>query len=438
MLEFISLEVIVAALAVLGALLAGHLIGSSRVRGIHGEKEVLVDRLRRAENQIKESARELSRMRSERGPVADLALSLPQVIRDLNREDLEPKDVPRLILTLAYAIFQPSQMLLYSVHKKNRQSVLVLSGQRGLDDVPPELHHVDIGEGKLGWVARNPVEMTSEGWRQLNRTERVKVQDNHSVLQADIVGPIAHQGKNGNNKLLGVLSIGGLKQRPQDEKLMFQMITNFASMAIINARNMSQLRVQADQDGLTKLFNKRSFLQKLAPPQLVACESKAQPFSIFIFDIDNFKTYNDTNGHPAGDELLKQMGELILQSLSPGMIPCRYGGEEFVIAMPNTAKEPAMQWADNLRHIITEQPFEHREKQPKGFVSISGGVATSPRDGREVAVLLKRADEALYRSKEGGRNRITPVQDVQMGKLDIEPSLAADPEGDPVGEPLRS
>jgi diguanylate cyclase (GGDEF)-like protein len=431
----LPLELLILAVSVLAALLLGRVWGRGLRGSLLGEQEEVNQKLRRAEVQIKESAKELQRMRAERDPVGALAMSLPQVIRDLNRDDLEPKDVPRLILTLAHSIFNPKQMLLYSVHKKGGRSVLVLSAQRGLEQVPQELRTVAIEDGKIGWVARGGVEMTPEGWRQLNRTECQKIHDNHPQLQADIMGPLVHQGKNGS-KLLGVLSIGGLQQHPPDEKLMFQMVTNFASMAIINARNMSKLRTQADHDGLTGLFNKRHFLEKLAPQKLIDCERRAKPFTIFIFDIDNFKTYNDTNGHLAGDQLLHQMGELIQQHVGTHTA-CRYGGEEFVVAMADTTKEDGLAWAERLRQVITDQPFEHREKQPKGFVSISGGIATSPRDGCEVGVLLKKADEALYRSKENGRNRITPHKEVEIGDAAAE-AAALDPSSDPSFEPMRA
>lgn len=410
-----NLQLLGGLLGMLAALLAGHLWGRGRRSGLLEERANLQAQLRRAEGQIGEQSRSLGKMRVELDTVANLALSLPHVVRDLNRNDIEPADVPRLILTLAESIFQPRQILLYRLNRgSDGKKVLRLSAERGFDDLPPALNNIPIGQGKIGWVAENGLDMLPDDWAQLNRTENVAIQDNHPTLQADMIGPLVHHAREGA-RILGVLCIGSARIRPRDEKLMFQMVTNFGSMALINARNMSQLRSQADHDGLTKLFNKRSFLDKLAPPLLVGCENKAQPFSIFIFDIDNFKTYNDTNGHPAGDQLLRQMGEIVRQHLRPNDLGCRYGGEEFVIAMPNTANEEALAQAEKLRGFVEAQLFAHREKQPKGFVSISGGVASSPKDGTEVGVLVQHADEALYQSKRGGRNRIAPYRGVEIG-----------------------
>ena len=147
---------------------------------------------------------------------------------------------------------------------------------------------------------------------------------------------------------------------------MFQMVTNFGSMALVNAWNVKKLRSAAHHDGLTGLLNKRCFLADVARKALVQCEKSGKPFSMFIFDIDHFKNFNDTKGHPAGDELLKEMGSIIRQHLRRNDLACRYGGEEFLIAMPDTGAETAYELAEKLRTTIEQEPFEHRETQPAG------------------------------------------------------------------------
>ena len=148
---------------------------------------------------------------------------------------------------------------------------------------------------------------------------------------------------------------------------------------------------------------------------LVECEASAKPFSLFIFDIDHFKNFNDTNGHPAGDELLRKMGTLIREHLRPGDVACRYGGEEFLIAMPDTDRIEGLEMADRLRRKIETEPFENREAQPSGKVSISGGVAAFPKDGSSVSELIQHADQALYRSKNSGRNSVELHKGVDIG-----------------------
>jgi diguanylate cyclase (GGDEF)-like protein len=357
--------------------------------------------------------------------VASLARTLPHLVRDLNRDDLDPADVPRMVLELAQAIFEPEQILLYNLQKSgpgDARQVLRLVAQKGLDQVPPALATILPGQGKIGWVVEHELDMIDEDWGHLSRRDRIDVPDNHPSVSSDILGPLLYHA-NSRQRVLGVLCVGRPHIRPRDEKLTFQMVTNFGSLAMSNAWNLKKLRSAAHHDGLTGLLNKRHFLDAVATKAFVKCEKSGQPMSIFIFDIDHFKTYNDTNGHPAGDELLRSMGRILRRGARPDDHVARYGGEEFVIAMPNTDKESALRLAEALRQTIAEEPFPHREQQPSGRVSISGGVATFPGDGASVIELIQRADEALYRSKKSGRNRVAPYVGVSIGEEDAVPAL---------------
>lgn len=416
------------------ALVFGFLFGRAgrrRMRHRLSQMEVQVQRTEnRSDDQYKQS---LAKMRRELDTVANLALALPAVVRDLNRDDLDPTDVPRLILQLANAIFEPRQILFYGIRSgtsKEGERVLTLVAHQGLEQIPDSLRVVRMGEGKIGWAAEHELDMLKNDWASLRRTEQTDIPDNHRLMQSDIIGPLVHHAKE-RQHVLGVMCIGGPRIRPRDEKLMFQMVTNFGSMALVNAWNMKRLRSAARHDGLTGLLNKRCFLAEIATDALVECEKTGKPFSLFIFDIDHFKNFNDTKGHPAGDVLLKNMGRIILQNLRRNDQACRYGGEEFVIVMPDSDSTTACEVANQLRRKIEEEPFENRETQPAGMISVSGGVATFPRDGSSVEELLRHADEALYTSKKSGRNRISAYKGVELGNPSDSPRPMVDLAGDP-------
>ncbi len=396
------------------------LAGRSGKRHLIKENAALNDKLTRAVAHANEQSRIVARMRSEQGTVASLALSLPSVVRELNSYDLNLRRVPGLILQLAEAIFQPGQILFYktvmAASPRENHRELRLIAHRGLGELPESLRRIALGQGKIGWVAEHKVDMLRDGWTNLKRTDGIVVEDNHPILEADIVGPLVHATVEGD-QVLGVLSIGSPGVRPRDEKLMFQLVTNLGSLAMVTAQQRSRLADQANHDGLTGLMNKRSFQPKLGE-MIVEAENAAKPVGLFIFDIDNFKTYNDTNGHTEGDELLRSLGALLKNSVRPDDLCCRWGGEEFIVAMPDTDGPSAQQAAERIRREIEDYPFKHQEKQPNGNVTISGGVAIGPADGNDVTTLTKHADEALYVSKKKGRNRISRYRGVHIGSID--------------------
>jgi diguanylate cyclase (GGDEF)-like protein len=129
------------------------------------------------------------------------------------------------------------------------------------------------------------------------------------------------------------------------------------------------------------------------------------PISIFLFDIDNFKHYNDTNGHDEGDKLLKELSDLVRSVTRKNSVIVRYGGEEFLVMLPAISGEDAAVYAERFREQVSSHPFPHREKQPLGCLSISGGIASFPVDGDTIFKVIQHADKALYQAKSEGKNR---------------------------------
>jgi diguanylate cyclase (GGDEF)-like protein len=146
-----------------------------------------------------------------------------------------------------------------------------------------------------------------------------------------------------------------------------------------------------------------------------AAEREATPLSVFIFDIDHFKKYNDTNGHLAGDEILKSVSQVIRENLRPGDLACRYGGEEFIVAMPGARGPEGYTAAERIRAAIESTTFPRGDTQPGGRVTISGGVAQFPMDGTNHTDLILHADQALYQAKAAGRNRTVQYRGIDIG-----------------------
>jgi diguanylate cyclase (GGDEF)-like protein/PAS domain S-box-containing protein len=159
-------------------------------------------------------------------------------------------------------------------------------------------------------------------------------------------------------------------------------------------------------DAMTGLRNFRYFKEAIA-----AVHDEAQKFNhhygVVFIDVDHFKKFNDRNGHPAGDEVLKMVAKILRESARPQDLACRYGGEEFVVLCRGTNAEEALVQAELIREKISNTQFPFGEFQPLGKVSASIGVASYPESGTTFEQVLENSDQALYQSKEGGRNQVT-------------------------------
>ena len=159
------------------------------------------------------------------------------------------------------------------------------------------------------------------------------------------------------------------------------------------------------RDGLTGLLNRRHFQQNLSA-EVKRSMRHGDTFSLIFIDVDNFKFYNDTNGHVAGDQILIDIGTMLKERLRNDDKAYRYGGEEFVLVLPDTSEEGAAILAEDIRKQIENHPFPNKETQPLKKLTISAGVATFPKDGKTDREIIHSADTALYIAKENGRNMI--------------------------------
>ena len=191
-----------------------------------------------------------------------------------------------------------------------------------------------------------------------------------------------------------------LKQRK-----LAQMAAEQISLAIANTRMRDELHNQSIRDPLTGLYNRRHFIEVLRK-NIETSKHKGHPVSLVSIDVDHFKKFNDNHGHDAGDMVLRAVGSVLEQACDGDQLPCRLGGEEFMVLLPESSQELAVETAEKLRVAVEAISVRYGEKTlPR--ITISLGVAAYPKHGSLPQDLMKSADDALYASKAGGRNQVT-------------------------------
>ncbi|MBI5752685.1 MAG: diguanylate cyclase [Hydrogenophilales bacterium] len=177
-----------------------------------------------------------------------------------------------------------------------------------------------------------------------------------------------------------------------------------AAGAISRIQREALLRAQATRDPLTGLHNRR-FLEETLALEEMRAKRRGAPIGLMVLDVDHFKRFNDSFGHDAGDALLRALGRAIRSQVRKGDIPCRFGGEEFVIVLPGADLDITVARAEALRLAVRELNVRHGE-QALGPITVSIGVACYPRHGANCQAVLKVADQALYAGKHAGRDRV--------------------------------
>lgn len=203
--------------------------------------------------------------------------------------------------------------------------------------------------------------------------------------------------------LMGCIYVGAKDENTftEEHKNLVQTVSYQAAMAIKNARLFKQNEMQSLTDGLTGLYTHRYFQTRLQD-EIDWAERHNRPMCLVMVDTDHFKTYNDTLGHPAGDALLKEIASLLKEKVRTTDIVCRYGGDEFALILKETSKEDALRTCERVR-----EAFQLRFSSHKVRITSSIGMACFPTDARNKKELAEAADETLYVSKRGGRNRVS-------------------------------
>lgn len=344
----------------------------------------------------------------------------PRLARELY-SGLTERQIPGTLLAIIQKSLDPQQAAVLvkraeSKGEKSRPPRLVVAAAYPEGAAIKVGTEVPLDTGEIGFVAEAQIDQNRQDLQSETAQSRIKPGPGLPGLpQPDLIAPLVF-----DQETLGVVVIAK-PRKSGDPKAALRLVAQTGAQVLHTANQVSRMKITAEMDGLTRIYNKKHM--ETALNDLVyraACAAydqrsagQAQPgqaVSVFLFDIDNFKNYNDTNGHLAGDKLLQELAGLVNDSVRKDDIFGRFGGEEFLLIMPHTNATQAAAAAEKVRSLLAGHPFPFREKQPLGRVSVSGGVAEYPRHGLDAPGILHAADEALYEAKRAGRNRVLPAK----------------------------
>lgn len=286
------------------------------------------------------------------------------------------------------------------------EKILTIGVAIGLSDEIARDTRLEIGESVAGWVVKTCQPLF------VRNTQADK--DFHAIKKTHVrAGTLMCVPLMAKDKLLGTLNVSRSEPESFSDKdfELFVNLANQAAIAIDNAR----LYRYAVTDEMTRLYNHRYFQQRL-DEELQRADRYENFVSLIILDVDHFKNFNDTYGHPEGDRVLKTVARLIEKSVREVDIPARYGGEEFVVICPEKNGEGSLIPAERIRSAI--ENYDFRIDGRKVPITVSLGVACYPDQAHSKAEVIQKADFALYYSKHHGRNQATLFNPVMNRQSD--------------------
>jgi diguanylate cyclase (GGDEF)-like protein len=270
---------------------------------------------------------------------------------------------------------------------------------------------VKKGEGIAGWVAENNkpllVPDVHADSRFAARFDKSSSFETHSILCV----PLTFK-----ERVLGVIElVNGQGDGPFDEEdlRILATVAEFSAIAIENAQNFQKVQELTVQDDHTGLFNSRH-LRRTLEQEIVRATRFGHPVSLVFFDLDHFKQVNDSHGHQAGSRVLAEVGKLLLGTLRSTDVPVRYGGDEFVLLLPETSKDQAVEAAARIRTAIASMRFLAAESYGPVRVTASLGVATFPDDAQTPEALIAKADAAMYSVKQARRDGVAAAPPIAV------------------------
>ena len=381
---------------------AAHRLGSTSSNGaglklVQTPAAVTIEAAQRMNPEVE---REVQRLRNELENRSRLGNSLQHFLERISCDD--PVKTYNAIISNSKELLQSERASLMVLDETTNE--LILKASSGLATDPSLLEPVRVGEGVAGEVIATGKAVMVTDLRSAGRkpAPRERCYKTHSFISY----PIAIGGRK-----VGVLNItdksGGRTYDEVDLGLL-EMIGPQVALALERAEwqeRATEFELRSITDQLTALPNLR-YLQERLPEELNRSRRYNHPMSFLMIDIDDFKAYNDRNGHPAGNVALQMTAHCLKEALRSADVALRYGGEEFCILLPQTGLDEARTIAERIRQRVRTWDFPHRESQPLGRVTVSIGVSTFSENVDTAEKIMGAADRALYQAKHLGKDRV--------------------------------
>ncbi len=323
--------------------------------------------------------------------------SFAETLRSLERLHGVKKfrEIAGIAVEYMVKVFDPEEAVVLirrrpAVAEEDREQQLIVAASTGRR----------VSRGTVVTLGRGPLSRVVTGGVAFDRPPPPEASSELQGFRPEMAVPMTVDGGH-----FGVLALARCRQKPLCAMRLLQVVASTAAYTYKSTTALSRVRSEADLDPLTGVLNKGALTSTLREFADEA-RTSGRMLALFLFDIDHFKSYNDSNGHMAGDECLQLVSRLIAEQVRTDDAFGRWGGEEFLLLLRDRQPEDAVHVADKVRGMIAAYPVPNGERQPLGFVSISGGLAFLPDHGLEAEELLRSADTALYRAKNSGRNRV--------------------------------
>lgn len=297
-------------------------------------------------------------------------------------------------------LLEKSELRYRRLFEAAQDGILILDAESGaIIDVNPFLVRMlgysreEMLGGKLWEIgAFEDIQSSKEAFRILQKDEYIRYKDlplrtkSGKLIRVEFISNVYTEG---DGKVIQC-NIRDITERKLEQDALL--------------KNHAQLHEMSIRDHLTGVFNRR-YMEETLEREILRAKRKQSPLGVIMLDLDHFRQYNNNFGHAAGDVILCEMGKLLTEEVRGGDVSSRIGGDEFIILLPEAAKDVAHKRAALLCEKVRHFQIQFQGKMMEG-ITISGGVAAFPKDGSTGTELLKAADDALYRAKHEGRDRI--------------------------------